>query len=343
MAAHEQRKKFSEAWRECGLVKTDFSTVVAAVSSLLGEVNYLWTRQEDIQLRSKYLYRFDDGQVAYDCSLGERFTGPMISLVIKKIITMWDSMPASERGFKSEFAKKAWADLLAYKEIKAADEANLSDLLERPYEDLVTEELIDSLPGPKIEDLEPEDVPDKVKDEFTEDVEMDDAHGQSAPLKKPRTSADPSATTVKGESGSLDPESFVGLGEDQNAFENLPKISEEEVQAAMKKQGVWGEQSTYVDPKDMDMARNISSAPDASKASEINDEFVAKSKKGEEELEIKKLDEYKTFLEERNQALERSSPTFALASRLTRSMDQILASITTVVEKIPSTGSSSNT
>ena len=80
MAAHEQRKKFSEAWRECGLVKTDFSMVVAAVSSLLGEdlFSYLRTRQEDIQLRSKYLYRFDDGQVAYDCSLGERFTGPMI-------------------------------------------------------------------------------------------------------------------------------------------------------------------------------------------------------------------------------------------------------------------------
>ena len=85
---------------------------------------------------------------------------------------------------------------------------------------------------------------------------MDDAHAQSAPLKKPRTSADPPATTVKEESGSVDPESFVGLGEDQNAFDNLPKISEEEVQEAMKKQGVWGEQSTYVDPKDMDMARN---------------------------------------------------------------------------------------
>ena len=37
MAAHEQHKKFSEAWRECGLVKKDFSAVVAAVSSLLGE------------------------------------------------------------------------------------------------------------------------------------------------------------------------------------------------------------------------------------------------------------------------------------------------------------------
>ena len=65
----------------------------------------------------------------------------------------------------------------------------------------------------------------------------------------------------------------------------------------------------------MDIARNISSAPDASKASEINDEFVTTSKKGSEELEIKNLDEYKTFLEERNQTLERSSPTFALANQ----------------------------
>ena len=37
MAAHEQHKKFSEAWRECGLVKKDFSEVVSAVSALLGE------------------------------------------------------------------------------------------------------------------------------------------------------------------------------------------------------------------------------------------------------------------------------------------------------------------
>ena len=346
MTAHEQHKKFSEAWRECGLVKTDFSMVVAAVSSLLGEdlLSYLRTRQEDIQLRSKYLYRFDDGQVAYDCSLGERFSGPMIPLVIKKIITMWDGLPASERGFKSEFAKKAWADLLAYEEIKAADEANLSDLLERPYEDLVTEEIIDSLPGPEIEPVEPEDDPDKVKvegvsmdtesaeptpmeveggsvdpvstkEEAKEDVEMDDSHVQSAPFKKPRTSADPPTTEVKEESGSVDPESFVGLGEDQNVFDNLPKISEEEVQEAMRKQGVWGKQATYVDPKDIDMARTFSSAPDASKASEINDEFVATSKKGEEQLDIRSLEEFKTFMEKKNQTLERSSPTFALANQ----------------------------
>ena len=157
--------------------------------------------------------------------------------------------------------------------------------------------------------------PVSAKDEVAEDVEMDDSHAQSAPLKKPRTSADPPTTEVKEESGSVDPESFVGLGEDQNAFDNLPKISEEEVQEAMKKQGVWGKQSTYVGPKDIDMARTFSSAPDASKASEINDEFVATSKKGEEELDIRNLEEFKTFMEKKNQTLERSSPTFALANQ----------------------------
>ena len=343
--------------------------VVAAVSSLLGEdlLSYLRTRQEDIQLRSKYLYRFDDGQVAYDCSLGERFTGPMIPLVIKKIITMWDSLPASERGFKSEFAKKAWADLLAYEEIKAADKANLSDLLERPYEDLVTEEIIDSLPGPKIEDLEPEDVPDKVKsvpmdtesteptqmeveggsvdpvstkDEVTEDVEMDDAHAQSAPLKKPRTSADPPATAVKEESGSVDPESFVGLGEDPNAFDNLPKISEEEVQEAMKKQGVWGSSPPMWIPRTWTwqgtshlllmlrrpVKSTMSSLPNRRREKRSWRSRIWTSSRPSWRRGTRLL----------------SAPRLPLHWR-TRSMDQILASITTVVEQIPSTGSSSNT
>ena len=55
--AAQQRKKFREAWRECGLVNKDFKAVVSAVSALLGEdlFSYLKARQEDLQLRSKYL------------------------------------------------------------------------------------------------------------------------------------------------------------------------------------------------------------------------------------------------------------------------------------------------
>ena len=99
MTAHRWFKKLDEAWRECGLVQKDFGSVASAVSQLLGPdlFSYLSAHQDDLTLRSKYLYRFNDGQVAYDCSLGEKFVGPMIPLVIKKIITTWDAMPASER------------------------------------------------------------------------------------------------------------------------------------------------------------------------------------------------------------------------------------------------------
>ena len=179
----------------------------------------------------------------------------MIPLVIKKIITYWDAMPASERGFQSEFAKKAWSDLLAYEESKAANEANLADLLERPYDD-ITEELIDTPPGPKVEDLEQEDVPLKVKvegvpmetvstdpaqmdveggslepvstnSEAGEDIKMEEALGQEpSPSKKPRTSSDSAAASFEREGGSMEPGSCKDLGGDGDDFKNLPKISD---------------------------------------------------------------------------------------------------------------------
>ena len=84
---HQWFKKLDEAWRECGLVQKDFSIVVSAVSQLLGPdlFSYLSAHEDDLALPSKHLYRFDDGQLAYYCSLGEKFVGPVILLVIKKI------------------------------------------------------------------------------------------------------------------------------------------------------------------------------------------------------------------------------------------------------------------
>ena len=103
---------------------------------------------------------------------------------------------------------------------------------------------------------------------------------QSAPSKKPRTPAHPPAASVKRERGSNGSGIFEDLGgEDRDVFRNLPKISDEDVQEAMKQQGVWGKQSTHVDPQNIDMARTFSSAPDASKASEIKDEFVTTTKR----------------------------------------------------------------
>ena len=64
-------------------------------------------------------------------------------------------------------------------------------MLERPYEDLVTEELVDSLPSPKIEDLEPEDVPAKVK---VESVPMDTESTEPAQMEVEGGSMDPVST-----------------------------------------------------------------------------------------------------------------------------------------------------
>ena len=47
------------------------------------------------------------------------------------------------------------------------------------------------------------------------------------------------AASSEREGGSMDPESFEDLGGDSDVFKNLPKISDEDVQEALKKQGVW--------------------------------------------------------------------------------------------------------
>ena len=106
---------------------------------------------------------------------------------VKKNLIASCRLPASSRGFQTEFAEKAWSDLLAYEEIKAANEAKLADLLERPHDDIVTEEIIDQLPGPKVEDLTT-DEPLKVKverlpmqTESTDPEQMDTEGGSMEP------------------------------------------------------------------------------------------------------------------------------------------------------------------
>ena len=252
MASHKWFLRLQEAWRECGLVKKNFGTVVSCVSQLPGEdlFSYLSARQYDLTLRSKYLYRFDDGQVAYDCSLGENFVGPMIPFVIKKIITYWDAMPASEREFQSEFAKKAWADLLAYAEVKAANEANLADLLERPVRRLRRGRAHGFAPRSKVEDLEPENVPLKVKvvsvlmeTESTDPAQLDVEGGSMEPESpNPDGRLRCSSSFARGGARFYGIGSFKDLGGDSDDFKNLPKINDEDVKAALKKQGVWGDQ-----------------------------------------------------------------------------------------------------
>ena len=144
---------------------------------------------------------------------------------------------------------------------------------------------------------------------------MEDATGQQpSPSKKPRTSSDPDAAPSERERGSMEPESFKDLGGDSDEFKNLPKIKHEEAEELLKKQGIWGEQKTSIDPEDIDRARRAISAPTASKASDVNDGFVETSKKEAEHGGLRKLPELQDFLDNRPQ-IERTSPTFALANQ----------------------------
>ena len=134
--------------------------------------------------------------------------------------------------------------------------------------------------------MEPGSVEPKAEED---NVKTEDVTGHS---KRPRTSSDPAAASSEKERVSMGPESFGDLGGDSDASKNLPKIKHEDAEEILKKQGIWGEQKTSIDPADIDQARKATSAPTASKASDVNNSFVETSKKEAEDGGLKNLPEY---------------------------------------------------
>ena len=104
----------------------------------------------------------------------------------------------SARNFASHFARKAFNDLAEYDFVKAKHADHLQDLLDRPYEDILAEEIIDSLPSRTVvEEMEVEDQPtpapapaSEVKQEIKEEdvpMEVDEssaAKSLSSPLMR---------------------------------------------------------------------------------------------------------------------------------------------------------------
>ena len=118
-------------------------------------------------------------------------------LIIEKIKKRWSELEVSARNSASHFARKAFNDLAEYDFVKAKHADRLQDLLDRPYEDILAEEIIDSLPSRTVvEEMEIEDQPtpapapaSEVKQEIKEEdapMEVD----QSSAAKKPRVSSD---------------------------------------------------------------------------------------------------------------------------------------------------------
>ena len=188
-------------YREFEYIRKDFAFVVSCFSELYGEelFNYLRVHQDNHELRKRFVLTLDNGDHVFDCSLCEPFNSKLILAKIKK---RWDELEMSSWNFASHFARKAFNDLGEYDFVKSKHAENLQDLLDRPYEDILVEEIIDSLPSRTVvEEMDVEDHPtpapapaSETKQETKEDdtsVEVD----ASSAAKKPRVSSDTDALT----------------------------------------------------------------------------------------------------------------------------------------------------
>ena len=170
---------------------------MSCFSELCGEelFNYLRVIQDNHELRKRFVLTLANVDNVFDCSLREPFNS---KLIIEKIKKRWDDLEMGARNFACHFGRQAYNDLGEY------------NLLDRPYEDILSEEIIDSLPSRTIvEEMAVDDPPapalapaSLTKQEVKEgnvSMEVD----TSSAAKKPRVSSDDAVLT---ESSSLEEE-----------------------------------------------------------------------------------------------------------------------------------------
>ena len=106
-------------------------------------------------------------------------------------------MEGSARNFASHFGRKAYNDLGEHDFVTAKHAENLQDLLDRPYEGILAEEIIDSLPSRTVvEEMEVDDPPaptpapsSSAKQEVKEEDDSMEVDTSSS-AKKPRVSSE---------------------------------------------------------------------------------------------------------------------------------------------------------
>ena len=107
------------------------------------ELVHLRVNQDNHELRKRFVLTLENGDNVFDCSLREPFNS---RLILEKIKKRWSELEMSARNFASHFGRKAFNDLGEYDFVRSKHAENLQDLLDRPYEDILAEEIIDSLP-----------------------------------------------------------------------------------------------------------------------------------------------------------------------------------------------------
>ena len=282
----------------------------------------------------------ENGDNVFDCSLREPFNS---KLIIEKIKKRWSELEGSARNFASHFGRKAYNDLGEYDFVKAKHAENLQDLLDRPSEDILAEEFIDSLPlRTVVEEMEVDDppaptpAPSSSAKQEVDSMEVD----ASSSAKKPRVSSE--QVSMEGssfEEGSVGqpgsrskPVNVEGssMGEGstrppkpsaQQAKVEGSSVEEESTpppkmeptaEEAKKKvrQGVWGDTTTTVLPEAYELLEEdpeADSTPGRLDPQPTNEELVVQAKASDEVSLIKKSVEFCSYRDQKLD-LEAKSP-----------------------------------
>ena len=318
-----------EVYREFEYIRKDFQFIVGCFSELYGEelFNYLRVNQDNHELRKRFVLTLNNGDCVFDCSLREPFNS---RLIIAKIKKRWDELEMSARNFASHFGRKAFNDLAEYDFVKAKHADRLQDLLDRPYEDILVEEIIDSLPSRTVvEEMDVEDQPTPAPapaSEVKQEIKVD----ESSVAKKPRVSSDADVPmegssleeVSSGQPGSSSrPPKVEGspMGEGSTRrpkpSTRQPKVEgsslEEEstppppmeptTEEAEKKvrQGVWGDTTTTLVPDAFELLEDpeADSTPGRLDPQPTNEELVDKAKDSSESLVIRSSREFRQYRE----------------------------------------------
>ena len=132
---------------------------MSCFSELYGDelFNYLRVNQDNHELRKRFVLTLDNGDRVFDCNFREPFNS---RLILEKIKKRWNELESGARNFTSHFGRKEFNDLAEYDFVKAKHADRLQDLLDRLYEDILAEEIIDSLPSRTVaEEMEVKDQP----------------------------------------------------------------------------------------------------------------------------------------------------------------------------------------
>ncbi len=326
LQAHLECRREIEAWQEFDYIRKDFSLVVDCVAELYGEDLFSYIRQnaEDLNLRSRFVVPLPSGENIYDCSLKEPFTPQLILAKLKKRFDESD-----QKSFYSSFGRKAFNDLAEYEHVRARHADSLQDLLDRPFEDILAEEIIDSLPTrTTVEEMEIDPPPasepaagsSSLKEEPDAELggssleEVPTAEGGGSSLKEEPlepTDADEPMGEASAKKPKLDTEETPAeSSRSGEASAEIPNIepADEETRERVS-QGIWGNQETYVlpeafEPMDVDM-----DAPTSRLSPEkTNADMVEETKAQDEVYAITNCPEYNDNDPNGPWVLEKASP-----------------------------------